>query len=166
MNTIAILALLFVPVAIALPFLARILSRREIRNRTLNGEQPDKSPKSGYILLSVFTFIALAFGLLTLILYWDVVSRNKDLIIFGIGLFIVMVIGMFVQVLISSYADHRAFSVTASQLVFPVLLSPIVFYAVWTAAASAPKGYFVIYCAFLNGYFWESAVSKVKPQGG
>jgi hypothetical protein len=166
MNTIAILALLLVPVALSLPFLSNYFVRREIKRKTLNGKQSNKPPRSGYILLSVFTLIALAFGIFVLILYWDAVARNKDLIVFGIGLFIVMVIGMFVQVLIASYAERRAFSVTATQLIFPVLLSPIVFYVIWTTAASAPKGAFVIYCAFLNGYFWESTVSKVKPQGG
>ena len=165
MNAIAVVSLLIPVVGIGLTFLAIYLSRAEVKNKTLNSEGgPAPKPTSGYIVLGVFTAVVILFGLFTLYQYWDNFSQHKDLITYGAWLFLIMIAGMFVQVIVSNYrADKPLFHVTASQLIFPVLLSPFVFYVIWSTAAATPKGSVVLYCAFLNGYFWESTVSKVKP---
>jgi hypothetical protein len=165
MNTFAVLSLLIPVLGVGLTFLAISLSRKEVRNKTLAdpGDPPPK-PTSGYVVLSVFTAAVIIFGVFTLYQYWDKLSQNRDLIIYGVWLIIIMIVGMFVQVIVSNYrADKPLFQVSASQLIFPLLLSPFVFYVIWQTAAATPQGSVVYYCAFLNGYFWESTVSKVKP---
>lgn len=132
------------------------------KGRTVLGKKPDD--KSGYHVLLVFTGVVVVYGILILIRYREVLLQRQDELLFAFGLFLVMVGGMFAQVIVSNYrADKPLHKVSGSQLLFPMLLSPIVFYVIWASAASAPRGYFAVYCAFLNGYFWESTVSKVNP---
>jgi hypothetical protein len=51
-------------------------------------------------------------------------------------------------------------------LIFPILFSVIVFYPIWSIATTNPRGFFVFYAAFLNGYFWENVVSSIKAPPG
>lgn len=166
MDIVSVISILLVPAGILVVFLAIYSSRRETSEirKTLGEGDPTPPPKSGYMVLTIFTIIVVLFGAFVLFTNWDVVKNHKDLITFGIGLFLSMIAGMFAQVIMSNYkAGRPLLAVSGSLLLYPVLISPIVFYVVWSSVASAPKGYFVVYCAFLNGYFWESTVSKVKP---
>ena len=123
-----------------------------------------KTLPPGPRLLLVFAIICAAFGAIVLVYYWPEVIKNVDLMILVVGLFLTMVFGMFVQVLAANYrAGTPLLSVTASQLIFPMLFSIVVFYPIWAVAASAPRGFFSVYTAFLNGYFWEHVVSAAKP---
>lgn len=111
-----------------------------------------------------FTCLVFVFGVITLIRYWDFIRINQDSFYFVVWLFIFMVAGMFVQVIASNYRDgKRLFGVTASQLIFPVLFSIVVFYPIWAIASSATHSFFSIHAAFLNGYFWESVVAAATP---
>jgi len=104
------------------------------------------------------------FGAYTAATHWNTVTLNKDLITFAAWLLLTMAAGMFAQVIMSNAKRGQSpFRVTAGDLLLPVVVSPIVFYAIWSTVASAHTGYFVVYCAFLNGYFWEGTVSKAKP---
>jgi hypothetical protein len=106
----------------------------------------------------------IAFGALITVRYWDLVRQNEDLLYLGFGLFLAMVAGMFAQVLSSNRrSGNSLFSVSDSQLVFPLLFSIVVFYPTWIVVASAPHSFFSVYAAFVNGYFWESTVSAVRP---
>lgn len=166
MNMISLFSLLLIPAGVLVALLATYLSRREttaIQKKLGPGKEPP-TPKSGKVVLMIFTLIVILYGAFVLKSNWEVVAQNKDLLTFGVGLFLSMVFGMFAQVIMSNYkAGQPLLAVSGSQLLYPVLISPIVFYVIWSTVASAPKGYFVVYCAFLNGYFWESTVSKVKP---
>jgi hypothetical protein len=55
------------------------------------------------------------------------------------------------------------FEINAPDLLVPVFFSLIVYYSIWSVAASAPRGLFPFYAAFLNGYFWRHVVSQAKP---
>jgi hypothetical protein len=164
MILVALTALLLTIASPALTVVAKNLRKAQVR-KTLGRRRPPNT--SGRNVLIVFTAAVVAFGAFTLLRYWGEVARNQDLLIYGVWLFLFMVAGMFVQVLITNYRDgHPLLAVTATQLIFPILLSPIVFYIIWLTAGASPHGYFAIYCAFLNGYFWESTVSKVNPPAG
>lgn len=165
MEVAALTALLLTVLSPALTFVAKRLHKIQV-SKTLGPRRPPPNT-SGRRVLIVFTVIVIVFGAFTLFRYWDAVVRNQDQLIFGVWLFLCMVAGMFVQVLINNYrAGNPLLMVTATQLIFPVLLSPIVFYVIWSTAGASPQGYFAVYCAFLNGYFWESTVSKVNPPAG
>ena len=118
---------------------------------------------SGAKFLLGFLFVVLAFGCYSAYKYWPQLTKDQDTFMFAAGLLLTMATGMIVQVLASNYRAGRAlFDVTAAQLVFPMLFALIVFYPIWALAASAPRGLFPFYAAFLNGYFWESVVSTAK----
>jgi hypothetical protein len=115
--------------------------------------------------LTGFAFLVVLFGLSALITYRHSISVSPDKAYEGIGLFFAMVAGMFVQVLAGNYTrNQKLLSVSGSQLVFPILYSPFVYYPIWGLSSSSPRLSFSLYAAFVNGYFWESVVSAVKSQ--
>lgn len=122
---------------------------------------PAAKVTSGAKVLLYFSAAIAVFATLTAARYWDSIKTNGDLWMFGVWLFLTMVAGMFVQVIAANYrAGKPLFSVSASQLVFPLLFSTIVFYPVWVIGTSAQVNLFSFHAAFLNGYFWESVVSS------
>lgn len=119
---------------------------------------------SGQLLLG-FAFVVLCFGGSAAIHFWNQISVTADKMYLALGLFFTMVAGMFVQVITSNYKAGASslFAVTTAQLVYPVLFSPIVYYAIWAVASvSSSVGLFSFYAAFLNGYFWQSVVTSAQ----
>ena len=140
------------------------LRRTVIRQRL--GEEPARTEHiwspAAKILIPFLCFVIL-FGLLTLVQYWDSIRKNKDGAYFATWLFSFMIAGMFAQVLATNHKSGKALlAVSVSELVFPLLFSVIVYYPIWAIAATAPRNFFPLYAAFLNGYFWESVVSAAR----
>jgi hypothetical protein len=136
-----------------------LLFRRRLANEF--GAAPDAG---GAAYLLIFAGLAAVFGLFCITYYWRTISARADDAIFLVGLFLAMIAGMLVQVVAMNYRQGRGlFSVNRDQVVFPTLFAIMVFYPIWAVAAAAPKGFFVVHAAFLNGYFWESIVSSAKP---
>ena len=126
--------------------------------------QRKRAIRNARIVLIVFAIAVCSFGIFTLVRYWNVLKQNEDALYFSIWLFFAMVAGMFVQVLAHNYrSGNPLFHVEASQLIFPLLFSIIVFYPIWAIGVSATHSFFSIHAAFLNGYFWESIVSSAQP---
>ena len=122
----------------------------------------------GVKFLLVFAVIVVLYLIALLVWRWEKIKANPDAILLYVGLFLMMAFGMFVQVLAHNRSTGKPlFEVTASQLIFPLLFSPIVYYPIWALAGSQSGSFFAFYAAFLNGYFWESVVSaaKVPPAG-
>jgi hypothetical protein len=125
--------------------------------------QPQPGISAGIVVLVSFAVIILIFGAFSVFYYWPLISANGATLMFALWLFFAMVAGMFVQVLAANYrAGRPLFDVSASQLVFPLLFALIIYYPIWSLAASSPHNLFSFYAAFLNGYFWESVVSAAK----
>lgn len=119
---------------------------------------------SGQLLFG-FACIVFYFGGSAAIHYWQRMYLTADKFYLALGLFFTMVGGMFVQVISANYKSGAAslFAVTTAELIYPVLFSPIVYYAIWAvASASASAGLFSFYAAFLNGYFWQSVVTSAQ----
>ena len=117
----------------------------------------------GLRVLVIFFALVGVYMILIIIRYWDSIRTNEDLIFYGGGLFLAMTFGMFVRVMARNHQEGRPFfDVEASDLIYPLLFSLIVYYPIWALAADAPKGLFPIHAAFLNGYFWESIVSSAR----
>jgi hypothetical protein len=107
-------------------------------------QRPRTSKNAKFVLWPFAAVVGIA-GLLTLIHYRDVIAHNQDSFYFWVWLFIFMVAGMFVQVIASNHRAGRALlDISASQLVFPVLFSVVVFYPIWAIAASASHSFFSI----------------------
>ena len=126
---------------------------------------------SGAKVLLVFGFIVTVFGVAVIVKYWRDILGAADLFMFATGLFLTMIGGMFVQVLTANYRAGRSLvEVSATQLIFPLLFSLIVFYPIWSLAASAPCNLFSFYAAFLNaisGRVWSPRQSaRVSPHRG
>jgi hypothetical protein len=115
-------------------------------------------------LLLTFAGIVLYFGGSATIHYWHQISFAADKFYLALGLFLTMVGGMFVQVITGNYRVGAVslFTVTTAQLIYPLLFSPIVYYAIWAVASSSSAGVFSFYAAFLNGYFWQSVVTSAR----
>ncbi len=108
--------------------------------------------------------ICVLYGIYLLVAYWNEIESNRDLWTFAVGLVLVMVAGMFVQVMIANRkAGKEFFDVTTDQLVLPLLFSVIIFNSIWAGVADAPRNFSAIYSAFLSGYFWEAIVDAAKP---
>lgn len=125
---------------------------------------PKRAIRNARVVLIVFAIAVCSFGIITLVRYWNALKQNEDALYFSVWLFFAMVAGMFVQVLAHNYrSGDPLFHVAASQLIFPLLFSIIVFYPIWAISVSATHSFFSIHAAFLNGYFWESVVSSAQP---
>lgn len=123
---------------------------------------PEPKPK-GLTVLIAFAVVVVIFGLGTAVHFWPYLREHLDKLIFAAWLFLTMVFGMFVQVLNEFYRAKRPLSeIEASQLLFPLLFSIVVFYAIWATVGSASHSFFSFYAAFLNGFFWETTVAQVK----
>jgi hypothetical protein len=121
----------------------------------------------GFPYLAGLACVIIVFGVFNLWYFWNTLRDQAENAIFIVWLILAMMAGMFVKVVATNYqAGRPLFDVSGDQLVYPLLFSVMVFYPVWAVAASAPKGFFVIHSAFLNGYFWESIVSAAKPPAG
>jgi hypothetical protein len=152
-----------------------ILAFRKNKKARLTWSADSSEPKDetlqrrGSRLIVGYAVILVIFGAITVIHYWDMIKQQQDTAFSGVGLVLAMVGGMFVQVLTANYkAGDPLFHVTTSQLVYPLLFSPIVFYPVWMLHAGASNQgsnhVFAFYAAFLDGFFWESIVSSAKPR--
>lgn len=119
-------------------------------------------------VLGSFAALLLLFAAIAVWRYWERVTALGDTLFLAIGLLLTMAGGMFVQVLSSNYThDRPLFQVTPSQLLYPLLFSPIVFYPIWLIGDEQGAQLFPFYAAFLNGYFWQSVVASAKrPEGG
>lgn len=125
------------------------------------GRTPDSR---GSTMLASYAVVLVIFGTIATIHYWDLIKQREDLAFTMGGLLLSMIAGMFVQVITSNYkASSPLFHVTSSQLMYPLLFSPIVFYPVWALSTGGSQHLFAFYAAFLDGYFWESVVSSAKP---
>lgn len=119
--------------------------------------------RAGQRVLLIFMSAVVLFGMITLVIYRRRVFANIDGVMSSFWLFIIMVAGMFVQVISENYRQGSPlFRVTISKLVYPLLFSVIVYYPVWALCATSPGPMFSIYSAFLNGYFWQTVVSSAS----
>jgi len=152
--------------------LERILNEVRVGGSVLIENIVPKAPapprfSPGQRVLLCFAAILLVALVPTLVRYWPAITANSDLILFALWLFFTMIAGMFVQVIVDNYqAGHPMFEISAPDLLVPIFFSLIVYYSIWSVAASAPRGLFPFYAAFLNGYFWRHVVSQAKPALG
>src|SRR5947209_3938677 len=72
---------------------------------------PPRISRSGVVVLSVFAAVVVLYGLFTLIWYWQEFRQRIDDALFLVWLLLIMVAGMFSQVLVSNYRNgHHLFS--------------------------------------------------------
>jgi hypothetical protein len=147
---------------------AKLPSRRMEGIPARLGEAPIvPGPAKTPLVLKIFAGVVIIYGLLVLIVHRNALKEYEDLAMLAIGLFISMLAGMFVQVIAANHrADRPIFSVTNSQLTYPVLFSVIVFYPIWASASHSSNIAFSIYASFMNGYFWESVVASARRPDG
>lgn len=131
--------------------------------KTAEGFSTTRALSGGAKVLITFGGVVAFFGIVVVTRYWQDILFHADRLMFAFGLFLTMVAGMFVQVIAANYrANRELLDISATQLVFPLLFSLVVFYPIWTLAGDASRDLFSFYAAFLNGYFWESVVTAAK----
>ena len=129
---------------------------------------PDLRPI--HVVLLVFFGVLGIAVLMQLSLHWRSLRTVEDkehfieILVFGLFLYVVMVAGMFARYfweLWSSGKNLTQASVTA--LLLPLLVSPMVFYPLWSLLAGAPRSVFAVVAAFQNGFFWQTIFEGLKP---
>lgn len=133
------------------------------RNRTRAIADTGRRPSGQYVLFGFACVVALYGGLVTW-QYWEQIKALADQLYLAFGLGLVMIAGMFVRVLSGNHQAQRPlFAVSATELIYPMLFSPIVFFAIWVLDDGSSRGkLFLFHAAFLNGFFWESIVSAAR----
>jgi hypothetical protein len=140
------------------------LFREEVAKRERESYPPSSGARN---ILIAFVILVVVFGALNIFHYWGAVKSRGDLMLWGFGLFVSMIGGMFVQVLSANYqSGKRLFAVEGSELLFPALFSLVVFCPVWALTAAGSQTLFSYYAAFLNGYFWRAIVSAARVPTG
>ncbi len=74
-----------------------------------------------------------------------------------------MIGGMLAKYLWDATASGSLLSPSLVELLRPILVSPIVFGAVWTAAKEQPPNLLVYVAAFQNGFFWQTIFGGTVP---
>ena len=161
-----VLLSMLIPLGAALGGLARRLAAGPGGDTASLEQLRDRQLRAGRRVLLGFAGIVVVLGAVTVAVNFEVFTANPARTLFYAWLLLAMVGGMFVQVVVANHRGGRQlFAVTREQLLFPLLFSVIVFYPIWSVAGSAGDGYFAIYAAFLNGYFWETVVAGVQAPG-
>lgn len=147
---------------------SKVFDKSKVSNSVQSPRDADPVPtarfSAGQRLLLCFAALLIIALIPTLIYYWAAIIANTEVLMFAMWLFFTMVTGMFAQVIVDNYqAGHPMFDIKAPDLLVPLFFSLIVYYSIWSVAASAPRGLFPFYAAFLNGYFWRHVVSQAKP---
>lgn len=150
-------------VALSITFIGALLSFfvQDLHYRSAFPVSKSKA-SNGLRVLIIFSGICVSFLCFVVWRYWpEIVKREQDFI-WSFGLYLFMALGMFVQVISYNHQKGRALlNVTATQLLFPLLFSPIVFFPILGLSSDGEIKAFTWYSAFLNGYFWETIVTSV-----
>lgn len=130
----------------------------------LFADRPTKARlQSGMVVLLAFLLVVLVLGVIVLVSNWKQVVDQRDTLLGALVLLVAMIGGMFARVIAKNYElGHDPFDVKASQLLYPLVFSVIVFYPIWVQSGSTAPSFFAVHAAFLNGYFWESVVAAVQ----
>jgi hypothetical protein len=54
-------------------------------------------------------------------------------------------------------------AIDAAEMIRPLLVSPLVFFPVWSQAAGKTRTFATILIAFQNGFFWQAVFEKQAP---
>jgi hypothetical protein len=131
--------------------------------RAWKAPNPKEPARSGPKVLSIFAALVAVYGVTATVWKWPWIAAHADEFLFVGGLCLLMVAGMFVQIVSRNFHQGRAlFELNASELILPVLFAPIVFYPIWIVGKSHGHDAFSLYSAFMNGYFWESIVATTQ----
>jgi len=82
-------------------------------------------------------------------------------VIFGIHLALWLILGMFANYLWDIFRSGKSWNdITWRELFLPVLVSPIVFFSIWSIWKGDPTTFALPLIAFQNGFFWQVVFSK------
>lgn len=119
--------------------------------------------QSGVAVLLVFLLVVFVLGAIVLVSNWKQLLEHRDMVLGAAVLLVAMIGGMFARVIARNYElGHEPFDLKASQLLYPLVFSVIVFYPIWTQSGATGPSFFAVHAAFLNGYFWESVMSAAQ----
>lgn len=92
------------------------------------------------------------------------IAPDKPLL-FGVHMACWMVLGMLANYLWDLFKANKTLAdVNLPDLLLPLLVSPIVFYGIWSMWSGEQKISFAFnLIAFQNGFFWQVVLSKAGP---
>jgi hypothetical protein len=128
-----------------------------------------KGRNRGLAVFAVIFFAALAWTGWQVLYYSELNPPNplpKELsglpkVIFGFHLALWLVVGMASNYLWDLFRSGKSWQdVTWRGLLMPVLISPIIFFSVWSIWKGDPISFALPLIAFQNGFFWQVIFSK------
>lgn len=85
-------------------------------------------------------------------------------LVFRLHLFVWMLIGMAFNYLWDHFrAGRRWEDIKAADFVLPFLVSPIIFFTIWSIASKREVDFILALIAFQNGFFWQAIFAKAGP---
>jgi len=86
--------------------------------------------------------------------------------IFGLHMAVWMVLGMLANYLWDLFRSGKTFSdIKLPELLLPLLVSPIIFYGIYSLWPDKKIAFALNLVAFQNGFFWQVVFSKAGPIG-
>ena len=89
-------------------------------------------------------------------------AKNEKIVIvlYYLALFVVMLLGIVANYY---YVHGIKGKPDVNQFWKPIIISPIIYYAVYNATANQPRNLVGVFLAFQNGFFWQTIIDNAKP---
>lgn len=86
-------------------------------------------------------------------------------VVFGIFLMLCMMLGMISNYLWDLFNANKSWGdITWRGVAILLIVSPIVFFSIWSVWKGDPIAFTLPFVAFQNGFFWQVIFSKAGPQ--
>jgi ABC-type Na+ efflux pump permease subunit len=82
------------------------------------------------------------------------------IVLYYLALFAVMLLGIVANYY---YVHGIKGKPDVNQFWKPIIISPIIYYAVYNLTANQPKNLVGVFLAFQNGFFWQTIIDNAKP---
>lgn len=87
--------------------------------------------------------------------------------VWGALLFVAMVLGILARYYWDLLGRGTGNEIDLGQMIRPLLVSPLVFFPVWSQTSGAPRTLTTVLVAFQNGFFWQAVFERQEAaQGG
>lgn len=91
--------------------------------------------------------------------------RGTPKVVFGILLMLCMILGMVANYLWDLFNDDKHWDdITWRGIAMPILVSPMVFFGIWSLWKGDPLSFALPLISFQNGFFWRVIFSKAGPK--
>jgi hypothetical protein len=114
-------------------------------------------------ILTMIVMSSAIYILIDISLYNDWVSKGNtvtNISLFEFSLYLTMLLGMAAKYLYDAIGENNTLKFQKWQLFKPMLISPIVFGAIYGNTGDEASKYLLLVFAFQNGFFWKTVLDR------